>query len=357
MNKRFFLSLVLILALPAFAEIRDRAAVPDRDIADAPRRADVGRVAFIEKPVPVESSSEADFLKEFELREPCDLNIVVFLKEPLTRSLSALAPGVDGDELNGNGNFRVTFFVDSRPVYSEDLPPGAGTAESKKTRTVFRVPLLSTIREDSWGRFLWFRFLMKGGEEALTSGAHVLGIEFRPYVKAPDLRIGGPIAAGRLTLIVHKPRVDPGSLEPQAIRPGSGFPISDARLDGDKIRDMNVRIAERTFKDITSVVVLEHGRLLVEEYFNGADRGTLHNTRSVGKSFASALMGIAIRDGRIKSVGQTLGEFYDLARFANGSPKKAAVTLENLLTMSSGFAGNDDDENSPGYEEKMYPTD
>jgi CubicO group peptidase (beta-lactamase class C family) len=95
---------------------------------------------------------------------------------------------------------------------------------------------------------------------------------------------------------------------------------------------------------------------LIEEYFNGADRSTLHNTRSAGKSFASTMMGIAIGDGYIKNENQTIKDFYDLHSFANYSPKKETVTLKSLLTMSSGFDANDDDQNSPGNEEKMYPT-
>ena len=67
-------------------------------------------------------------------------------------------------------------------------------------------------------------------------------------------------------------------------------------------------------------------------------------------------MGMAISEGHIKSEDQTLKDFYDLHKFANYSSKKESVTLKNLLTMSSAFDGNDDDSNSPGNEEKMYPT-
>jgi len=153
-----------------------------------------------------------------------------------------------------------------------------------------------------------------------------------------------------------KPAVDEATITPQAIRPASGWPVSSARYDREKIRELNRKIAQGDFKDITSLVVIKDGKLLIEGYFNGADRTTLHNTRSVGKTFTSALMGAAIRDGYIKSIGQTLGEFYDLKSFANFSPKKSAVTLQNLLTMSSAFLGSDMDAASPGNEENMYPT-
>jgi len=75
-----------------------------------------------------------------------------------------------------------------------------------------------------------------------------------------------------------------------------------------------------------------------------------------GEETASALMGMAIRDGFIKDDTRTLGEFYNLKSFANFSPKKSAVALKNLLTMSSAFLGSDMNAASPGNEENMYPT-
>ena len=146
------------------------------------------------------------------------------------------------------------------------------------------------------------------------------------------------------------------AIAPQAARPGGGWEVSGDPYDHGKIGELKRKIAQGDFKDITSVVVIKDGKLLIEEYFNGADRATLHNTRSVGKTFASALMGAAIRDGHIKSLDRTLGEFYDLKSFSNYSAKKSAVRLKDLLTMSSAFLGSDDDAASPGNEEKMYPT-
>jgi CubicO group peptidase (beta-lactamase class C family) len=81
--------------------------------------------------------------------------------------------------------------------------------------------------------------------------------------------------------------------------------------------------------------VIKNEKLLLEEYFNGYGRDSLNDTRSVGKSFSSALMGIAIKDGYIKNENQTLKDFYDLKQFKNYSPKKDSVTLKSLLTMSS----------------------
>lgn len=171
--------------------------------------------------------------------------------------------------------------------------------------------------------------------------------------------IGLALAAGATMLASRTPETSAGRADApagQAIRPGSGWPVSAASCDRELIRELGRRIAANEFKDITSVVVIENGELLVEEYYNGADRGTRHNTRSVGKTFTSALMGAALRDGHIKSLDQTLGEFYDLKSYAHYSSKKSAVKLADLMTMSSAFLGSDNDPASPGNEENMYPT-
>ncbi len=95
--------------------------------------------------------------------------------------------------------------------------------------------------------------------------------------------------------------------------------------------------------------------MLIEEYFNGETRETLHDPRSVGKSFTSTIMGQAIADAYIDSEKQQLKNFYELKKFGNYSLLKERVIIEDLLTMSSGFDGNDEDGNSPGNEENMYP--
>ena len=86
--------------------------------------------------------------------------------------------------------------------------------------------------------------------------------------------------------------------------------------------------------------------MVVEEYFDG-DAETLRNTRSVTKTVAGMLLGIAIERGIVAGV-ETLLE--DLL----GEPAPPA-TLRDLLTMSSCVECNDWDEASPGNEELMYP--
>ena len=277
----------------------------------------------------------------------------------LTNYLHKLQPELSVDELNRQGNYQFSFYVDDALVHQENLNPFWVRAENKIKQTTLGFALLNSAEPDSAGAGarIWRLFLMNGGQQALTAGTHRLKIELRPYLKTPETKVGELIATGEIQVVVPaKLKADEGLAAIQPIRPNSSWQISKTPYDRGKIEELNRMIAENVYREIKSLVVIQDGRLLIEEYFNGATRETLHNTRSVGKSFASTVLGIAIHDGHIKSENQTLKDFYDLKKFANYSPTKESVTIKNLLTMSSAFDGNDDDENSPGNEEKMYPT-
>jgi CubicO group peptidase (beta-lactamase class C family) len=316
----------------------------------------IGKIAFMEQTIPIENFKETDFLKSVELKEKTDLNIRVFLGKSLTNYLHLLSPQLTADELTKNGNYQFTFFVDSKKIYVENLNTGAGSAENKNQKTIFRVPLISSTNEDSWGKFLWNRFFGNGGQEALSEGEHLLKIEIRPYLKMTEVLTGNIIADGQIKIIVPKIKINEKLVKVQSIKPTVDWQISKEKIDNLKIEELNRKIAKQTYKNITSIVAIKDGKILIEEYFNGANRNTLHDTRSVGKSFASTLLGIAIKDKYIKSETQTLKEFYNLKSFQNYATSKDSVTLKSLLTMSSTFEGSDMNSESPGNEENMYPT-
>ncbi|PSL46370.1 CubicO group peptidase (beta-lactamase class C family) [Chitinophaga niastensis] len=345
---------ILLFSGATFGQTKD--FIKSDGITSPLHQSNIGKITFMSAVIPIEQYTAADFLKTFEWKVPSDLNIRAFLGNSLTNYLHPLAPALTVEELTKKGNYQFSFFVDSILVYKENLSPGAGSPQNKNTKTILRVPFTSTTNEDSWGRFLWMRFMINGGEEALTRGTHLLRIEARPYVRTTEIKVGEVIAAGDLQMIVVKPAVDEKAVQIQSIASGSGWNVSTDDYNTTKIKELNFKIADKIFKDITSIVVIKDGKLLIEEYFNDAKRDALHDTRSVGKSFTSAMMGIAINNGYIKNEQQTLGTYYHLKQFENYTSKKDSVTLKSLLTMSSAFDGYDMDDNSPGNEEKMYPT-
>lgn len=319
-------------------------------------KSNIGKIAFMEKAIAIENFKEIDFLKSFELKEKTDLNIRVFFDKSLTNYLHLLSPQSTADELTKNGNYQFTFIIDGKKIYIENLNIGAGSAESKNQKTILRVPLISSTNEDSWGKFLWNRFFGNGGQEALSEGEHLLKIEIRPYLKLTEVLTGNIIAEGQINIIVPEIKIDEKLVKVQLIKPIKDWQISTEKIVIAKIEELNRKIAKKTYKNVTSIVAIKDGKILIEEYFNGANRNTLHDTRSVGKSFASTLLGIAIKDRYIKSETQTLKEFYDLKSFQNYSTAKDSITLKSLLTMSSNFEGSDMNTKSIGHEENMYPT-
>jgi CubicO group peptidase (beta-lactamase class C family) len=326
-------------------------------ITTALHEANIGRITFMDRNIPLEKYTASDFLSAFELTPRSSLNIRVFMSNSVTNYLHRLAPEMAAEELVKKGNFQFSFYVDDQFIYKENLHYGAGV--NKNTATTFRVPLTSTTGEDWWAMYVWDRFLLNGGEKAMPKGTHELRIEIRPYLKPSensDVLVGDLIAQGRLQLKIVIPKITQKQIAIQPIAPNSDWEISKGPFDKKKIEALNTAIAKNELKGITSVVVIKNGRLLLEEYFNDASRATLHDTRSAGKSFTSTMMGIAIKDGYIKNENQTLDSFYDLKQFANYSAKKDSIKLKDLLTMSSAFSGSDAHDDSPGNEENMYPT-
>jgi CubicO group peptidase (beta-lactamase class C family) len=88
---------------------------------------------------------------------------------------------------------------------------------------------------------------------------------------------------------------------------------------------------------VDSALVIRHGTIVAETYFSSYQRDTPHELFSCTKSFVSALVGIAIAQGAIKGVDQPVLGFFPGRTFANDDPRKQAMTLDNLLTMTSGL--------------------
>jgi CubicO group peptidase (beta-lactamase class C family) len=82
-------------------------------------------------------------------------------------------------------------------------------------------------------------------------------------------------------------------------------------------------------------VVVHDDKVVLERYFNGADRESLLTSFSAAKSFVSTLVGIAIDKGLIRSIEDPITDY--LPELAAGDPEFEKITLRHLLTMSSGI--------------------
>jgi CubicO group peptidase (beta-lactamase class C family) len=100
--------------------------------------------------------------------------------------------------------------------------------------------------------------------------------------------------------------------------------------------------------EVHSVLVVRNGYLVAETYYPPFQRDTKHHVYSVTKSFISALIGIAIEEGYIDGIAHRVLDFFPQHAFANLDGRKESLTLEHLLTMTSGL---DWEEGMPTYQE------
>ncbi len=109
-------------------------------------------------------------------------------------------------------------------------------------------------------------------------------------------------------------------------------------LDSVKLAELTnlIRAGER-FPRLHSLLIVRHGYLVVEAYFNNWQADRLHTLQSVSKSFTSALVGMAIAKGEFKSVDEKILNFFpEMKDIANLDERKASIRLKDLLTMRSG---------------------
>lgn len=104
-----------------------------------------------------------------------------------------------------------------------------------------------------------------------------------------------------------------------------------------------------------SLLIVRGGRLVLEEYFHGQHRAWPHNTRSAAKSVTATVIGAAMLAGTPLELSSPVYQVMNGGSFPPGlEPRKQAMTLEHLMTMSAGWFCDDSNEDAPGNENGMW---
>jgi CubicO group peptidase (beta-lactamase class C family) len=155
-----------------------------------------------------------------------------------------------------------------------------------------------------------------------------------------------------------------GSAEPYRYAPppalSDGWPVATLRQEKIDQRAMErlvqsiaaMNMEERDAPEIHALLIARHGRLVLEEYFHGFSRDKLHTLRSAGKSITGTTIGAAMHAGAPLRMDSRVYEVMNGGSPPAGlEPRKQRMTLENLLTMSSGHYCDDTDDKAPGNED------
>ena len=106
----------------------------------------------------------------------------------------------------------------------------------------------------------------------------------------------------------------------------------ESRLLADMLEGIDV-----SGRRIDSITIIRNGYMVLDAYFHPFQKGRRHKIYSCTKSVTSALIGIAIRQGLIPGVQTPVLDFFPERQIDNSDRRKKALTLEHLLTMTTGL--------------------
>ena len=84
-----------------------------------------------------------------------------------------------------------------------------------------------------------------------------------------------------------------------------------------------------------SIMILKHGEVVLEKWFNGESAEKPHVMHSVSKTFTAAAVGLAINEGKL-SLSDPVVKFFPDKLPAQPSELLKAMTVRDLLTMTCG---------------------
>lgn len=107
-------------------------------------------------------------------------------------------------------------------------------------------------------------------------------------------------------------------------------------MDSKKLSELEPIIMSQ-YNNINGMVVVREGNIVFERYYNDYGPNATFHVASVTKSVISALIGIAIDKGYIKSVDQKVLDFFPEYVSNSADIQKRGITIRNLLTMTAPY--------------------
>ncbi len=241
----------------------------------------------------------------------------------------------------GSNRFRVAFVLGPSEgeyhniddgIHAEPLTIVSREGNSLKAQTAGGGTL--ELKPDESGDFLTGSFYQGPGKDSQQS---LVG-EGKTY----------PVTLKRCEDFLH-PRLGPSegqneyTYEPPKDL-SDGWESGDLRktnADVKKIEKTVQKLLRPDFPYVHSLLAVKDGKLVLEEYFYGYGPDDAHPVQSITKPVFSLLFGVAETQG-LCCASQKLYDFFPSYRSqSNWDPRKDGISLENLLTMTSGLGCDD----------------
>lgn len=150
------------------------------------------------------------------------------------------------------------------------------------------------------------------------------------------------LIAGIIMVMLLLAGCDPSSEELAAVNyvplPGDDWKVSTPSEQGvDPLLVAEIYHQAAEYEKLYALLVIKNGHLIAEDYFNEGSIEQKARVQSVTKSFASALVGIALEKGCISSLDQKMINFFPEIEDQITDPRKREITLRQLLQMRAGY--------------------
>jgi CubicO group peptidase (beta-lactamase class C family) len=224
--------------------------------------------------------------------------------------------------------------------------------------------------ELNWtGRAPWFRLVREGDHLAFIdpAGKRRLTQTYDSAQRQISFDFDGPVilrprkADQAVGFFPRPPSAPPYEYRvPPALADGwQTARASSVGLDEVRLQELVRRIASTdptadTSPLIHSLLVARHGRLVLDEYFTGQSIDLPHDLRSASKTFISVMAGIAMDHGARFTMSTPVTSIFPASMLtAPQDARRSRITVGQLLTHTSGMACDENNDDSPGNEDKM----
>lgn len=125
--------------------------------------------------------------------------------------------------------------------------------------------------------------------------------------------------------------------------------LEDAGFNTSEVNHIVNNIWSMPPGDFRGLVVIKDHQLVIEEHFHTFWRISIHDVRSAGKGVTALLLGIALKEGLINDVDQTVYELLPKAKYPTMHQDFKKIKVRHLLNMTSGLDADTDNSDTPGH--------
>ncbi|CCE07002.1 putative Beta-lactamase [Bradyrhizobium sp. STM 3843] len=123
----------------------------------------------------------------------------------------------------------------------------------------------------------------------------------------------------------------------QSVWPTSEWLTSTPEEQGMDSAALAKLVAYGESHDFDSLLVVRHGRIVTEAYYAPYTGNLQHEIFSSTKAVIGTLVGIMYKDGVLDRLDHPMLDFFSDRRVANVDDRKQAITVQDLLDMTSGL--------------------